>query len=294
MQNILLALSDQQLVTGIALLIAAFVRHSDITIYSTNIVMSLTLLSSTVHLATMPTLRPLWRQHLILKWIRAFTMYALFTMIMFLLFPPIGSNWWPTPRSSDLFFTCALRRFRTQKTPARICTQVGVAVYFFVSYVEAIGSLFTQNDRNWPAGQILLQLLCNKSTLNLLPDSKKVTSQRALHTPRFVPAAVWGLVCAESYAFFEYCESYAYNMNWLLFAQVYSVTYIIVSRNESQGTVGPFNRLGYGQIVAIVMLLLPLFAALEALYGSFPPRLVPEPSLTLAQTTEPKSRIDQL
>jgi len=52
----LLALSDQQLITGLAMLVAAYLRY-DISGYSASLVLYMSLLSADSHLATMSILR---------------------------------------------------------------------------------------------------------------------------------------------------------------------------------------------------------------------------------------------
>jgi len=57
-ENLILAFSDQQLVTGLAILIAAYCK-GDITIYSFQVASALAWFSSTIHLATLVVLRVL-------------------------------------------------------------------------------------------------------------------------------------------------------------------------------------------------------------------------------------------
>jgi hypothetical protein len=51
LQGFMLSISDQQLVTGLAMLVAGWARYSSITVYSMNIVSGLAFFASSVHIA---------------------------------------------------------------------------------------------------------------------------------------------------------------------------------------------------------------------------------------------------
>ena len=61
-EQLILTLSDQQLVTGLAVLIAAFVRWNEITVYHWEIVTDLAFLASNTHICTLITLRYTFRK----------------------------------------------------------------------------------------------------------------------------------------------------------------------------------------------------------------------------------------
>ena len=63
LEALILTLSDQQLATGLAILIAGFVRWNEITIYHWEIITDLAFMSSNTHLSTLAVLRHTFRQH---------------------------------------------------------------------------------------------------------------------------------------------------------------------------------------------------------------------------------------
>ena len=57
LERFILALSDQQLVTGLSVLLAGYIKHCDISVYSFQITTALAWFSCTTHLATLTVLR---------------------------------------------------------------------------------------------------------------------------------------------------------------------------------------------------------------------------------------------
>lgn len=70
----MLTLSDQQLVVGPAMVIAALVQYCGISCYDFQVVMSLALLASTTHLATLVVIQQYLRENKVVRYIRAVTM----------------------------------------------------------------------------------------------------------------------------------------------------------------------------------------------------------------------------
>nr|B1A0U5.1 RecName: Full=Elsinochromes biosynthesis cluster protein HP1 [Elsinoe fawcettii]ABZ82009.1 hypothetical protein EfHP1 [Elsinoe fawcettii] len=83
----ILVLSDQQLVTGIAILAAAFANLDGISVYHYTFAVRLAWLSSSVHLSTLLLLRRYLREHRRYLWFRVGGMTLLFVMLMISLLP---------------------------------------------------------------------------------------------------------------------------------------------------------------------------------------------------------------
>ncbi|KAF2219885.1 hypothetical protein BDZ85DRAFT_267764 [Elsinoe ampelina] len=82
-----LVLSDQQLVTGVAILVAAFANLEDVSVFHYTFAVQLAWLSSNVHLSTMLFLRGYLRAHPRYLWFRISGMVVLFLMLMVALIP---------------------------------------------------------------------------------------------------------------------------------------------------------------------------------------------------------------
>ncbi|THW87505.1 hypothetical protein D6C98_02777 [Aureobasidium pullulans] len=94
-QHIVLLLSDQQIVTGIAIMAAGFVglRGGQMSVYHYQIVLYLAWLSSSVHLSALTLLRPFLNKHQGLRAWRLLGMIVLFFMLIVGLVPTVSYDW---------------------------------------------------------------------------------------------------------------------------------------------------------------------------------------------------------
>lgn len=86
--------SDQQIVTGIAILIAGFAKRGSITVYHWQIVTYLAWMSSGTHLITLSFLRVYLREYPKLRIWRLCGMLILFVMLFIAIVPTGGNNWY--------------------------------------------------------------------------------------------------------------------------------------------------------------------------------------------------------
>jgi hypothetical protein len=108
LRDFMLILSDQQLVTGLAMLVAAFARYPSITVYFINVVMTLVFFSFTVHLATLDIITSELRRNKLLKEIRVVLMFITLLFLVLVLILQLSSTWTVRSRQSDLFLIYAL------------------------------------------------------------------------------------------------------------------------------------------------------------------------------------------
>ncbi|KAF9762890.1 hypothetical protein IL306_003283 [Fusarium sp. DS 682] len=105
----MIAISDQILVSQASILIAAFIIHDDITIYSSNIVIALGCLASTVHLGTFPFYIDRLKDHNAAKLIRVLAMVAGSGMLVFMLVIQLSYTW---DMETYAYFTCTLHDYQ--------------------------------------------------------------------------------------------------------------------------------------------------------------------------------------
>ncbi|KAF4550757.1 Hypothetical protein D9617_16g015470 [Elsinoe fawcettii] len=115
-QNAMLVLSDQQLVTGIAILVAALVNMRDISSFHYSFSLQLAWLSSNVHLSAMLILREYLRKHPRYMKLRLGGMIMLFLLLMVALIP--------THMEAYQRDVLAITRALTKSVPARCFWQV--------------------------------------------------------------------------------------------------------------------------------------------------------------------------
>jgi hypothetical protein len=267
LQTFLLAFGDQQLVTSLALLIAEFVRHGDISIYSTNVVVSMTLLSSTIHLSTLPVLRDLLRRHRIIRHTRFIAMVCVMVAMVVLLVLQMGNTWWPLHGESDLYFRCGLRYFQVDFGWSQ-SQQVIVILFFIISYIDA-GFLLYGSERPQTVLNAVTQAVERQFDIKTIAPWRGtlVRFQAKFKILARLPDSLVSIAVAESFAYHQHWDAYASEMSTVMFGYAYGITNVFVARRYHEGTTGPFNTWGYGQVVPLAMLILPLYAGLQAYYG---------------------------
>ncbi|KAK1464108.1 hypothetical protein CMEL01_12869 [Colletotrichum melonis] len=100
--ELVLTFSDQQLLTGLAILVAGYVQAlgANLSIYHWNTVIYLAWLSSTVHLMSLSVLRDRLGTNKILRFIRLFVMISILGLLLAALVPTITNGW---PSSTATF-----------------------------------------------------------------------------------------------------------------------------------------------------------------------------------------------
>ncbi|CAM1500759.1 Fc.00g099210.m01.CDS01 [Cosmosporella sp. VM-42] len=126
----LLSLSDQILVSEVAILVAAFVGFREITVYSINIIIALGCLASTVHLATLPLLIERLTKHKNAKAMRVIIMVIGSGMLIFFLIIQLSSSWY-----ESVYLQCGVMDF-----------SIDVTVDFFVNLTVPVGVLYGTVD----------------------------------------------------------------------------------------------------------------------------------------------------
>jgi hypothetical protein len=267
----MLALSDQQLVTGLAMLVAALARYSSITVYSMNVVMALVFFSSIVHLATLDIITSELRRNKLLKGIRVVLMLITLLFLVFVLILQLSSTWTVRSRQSDLFLICALPHFGLNDF-FLVVSIFAVIIPLCVAYYEKFWRLYAEVEEPSCSD---IPLLWWQRRYGIDPVEDRVTQykRRALEpiyrSGSRTTIAIRGWLLVESYIFNELCNSRAGAIANLLAANVYGSARIFMARQESEGTSGPFNTMGFGQIVPLALLILPVFTAIESVSGSY-------------------------
>jgi hypothetical protein len=138
----MLSISDQILVSQVAILIAACIIHVEITIYSVNIVIALGCLASTVHLGSFPFYIDRLRDHGAAKMVRVIAMAAGSGMLVFMLIIQLSSTW---DMETRVYFTCALHDFQIRGDDIANCV-IGLFVPLTVLYstYEIVQLLYTE------------------------------------------------------------------------------------------------------------------------------------------------------
>ncbi|CZR33105.1 uncharacterized protein FPRO_01865 [Fusarium proliferatum ET1] len=363
----MIAISDQILISQASILIAALIIRNEITIYSSNIVIALGCLASTVHLGSFPFYMDRMKDHSSAKLIRVLAMAAGSGILVFLLVIQLSYTW---DMESHVYFTCTLQdyRVRTGAGADKISiTQVFVPLTVLYGTYETVRFLYrhqpvdekpnepgarsksivsrqnlsglddqqppdngvielqrlgtlehqarTQSNVDFSNIEVerqaivsLLQLISGsniemttdnetdyrrqrfrllksgvikiefKEQLSKIKESKREQllnewlklKALTILTSKIVSTGKLRLLArltAETWAFHQCRGSFAWRLFWLWSGNVYGIVTILTSRAVTTGMSGNPNKMGFGQIVPLTLLALPIFAAMEGRAG---------------------------
>lgn len=263
-----------------------------------NIVSALAFFSSSVHLATLGILSGHLRKHNVVKGCRVAAMSLTLVLLLLVLLLQVSGTW-----SVDLFLCCALPDFTLSGIGLiDFLSTIFVMLFLLLQYLDKFVALYSENGMSSCTDVLLerwrkrygvshvegrlenyqkwaLRMESNsrmrtaKLRHHLLTRCKRDDSVARARVGYFVnrfeiaQQSFIDIRVAESFAFYESRDSQAWEIGWLFFANVYGTAQVFVYRGQSDGTTGPFNTMGFGQIVPLALLVIPFFAAVESVYG---------------------------
>lgn len=274
----LLGFSDQQLVTGLAILIAALANHSELTFHELRIVFCLAWFSATTHIATLRLLREYFYDHAVVRnWrilgIFAFTVLIVFFQVVLLL---AGNPQTAEGVNYGKPVQCIINgQSRRESIDIFSLFSEGYLLIFLLAlYVSPTLALFV-DPRKVPepgAGSRL---------------ALKIAKLRSKHLPRpgrtnvalYQNAELQHQVVAESRAFAhsprvshgftQYRSSFLSSLPTIMFSIAFGIAQtIVVTWVDSPKTTDDVRRMGFGQVVAIGLLAIPLLTGAEIYNGN--------------------------
>ena len=264
----ILTLSDQQLVTGLAILIAGFSKYCSISTYHFNIAASLAWFSSTTHLSTLAVLRDYLISH---HTIRTWRVASMFSMLC-LLFPAVLVSWSYSLVGRPV--QCAFDKISVSVNFINLASTFVVLVYLITIYGNKFVALYSTGSNlsmgSWFAlkmRQKFEEFECGPSVRHddkLIQCANTLSSSRSWVNPsrRYIEMSILILPELEG--------SFFWQILLLVFGHVYGITRIYLNRwmyTPDFGVEGDQNTMGFGQYVALLFLTLPLMAAREAYDG---------------------------
>ena len=289
LERFLLTLSDQQLVTGLAVLIAGYMKMCSMPLYYFNMIASLAWFSSATHLVTLGALREYLISHGVVRDLRVTAMVLLLTLLL-LAQPPA----WSSRDGSDLTF-CFFYGAEILISFPNIVTLIATPGFILTVYSRRIACLYSL-DLDWNISDSLIEVLTKHlSGPNYSdPSRKKVEKENLLS--RKSNASISALIRKERedirYARFQSAmvkintrlDAYMYatlfiaqELSYGFVSQVtllisdlaYGLAYTIISRTQtpSQGIEGNQNEMSFGQLVPLFLLLLPALTVGELYFG---------------------------
>ncbi|KAI5258893.1 hypothetical protein E4T42_00465 [Aureobasidium subglaciale] len=264
LQQCVLLLSDQQIVTGIAVCIAGFIALRG----HISIVIMLAWMSSSVHLSALTMLGEYFHKRPgVLGW-RIVGMLVLFVLLLAALVPT-SSNLWATWYLHDdtkdderTYWAIPAKCFYFHTWGEGINPDAPLSYLILIgSYIWKIGALF-KTSRNifhrrirGPYEYFLERILHAEA----LKASKCREKQRSLSWKYHVAMVVYVVLLA----LFEFSASFAASL-WLSYVGlVYGTIQIIIPRQQNFWWNHQEDKWTFGQIVPLVLLIQPIGAVLE-------------------------------
>ena len=258
-------LSDQQLVTGLAIMIAGFSKYCSISMYHFNIVASLAWFSSTTHLSTLAVLRDYLISHPTIRTWRVVGMFILFC----LLFSAVLVAWSQEAVGEPV--QCAYADMSQLIEGPDFFATILTLVYLVSAYGNKFVALSTTGSNlsmgSWFAEKMRRKFGCGP---RIRGDDTLIRYADTSNSPG------WNIPFRYIYMIIlllpELEESFCWQILLLVFGNVYGIGWIYVNRwmfSPFAGVNGNETAMGFGQYVALLLLILPLLAAREAYDGQF-------------------------
>lgn len=288
LERFLLTLSDQQLVTGLAVLIAGYSKTCSMSIFYFNVVGSLAWFSSATHLATLGVLRKYLVAHSTVRDWRVFAMGLLLIMLLVAQLP----EW--TSQDNSVPVSCFFLNVEIEPDFSNVVTLLTTIGFLTVIYTERIARLYSP-DLDWNVSDSLIELFVKLLTQKDYrePSHQKIARKSTGLSTASVSSAIraerervryerfelgikksrgrfTSYLLAVIFIAVEYSYSFISQITLLIFNLAYGFAYTIVYRSDTPGggITGNQNEMGFGQLVPLFLLLLPGLAVGEIYFGN--------------------------
>ena len=271
----LLTLSDQQLVTGPAIIVAALSQHCQISVYEFQVVSSVAWLASTTHLSTLIILRQYFRENRTVRNIRVIGMLANLGLLIYTTIISDASY----SVDNSVHIQCVTQQLSSLSADSFSVNTPITILFLIVSYFDRISQLYNENHsplKNW-----LQYFCCKRKTGPQLSDEEfqRWYVDKVWHSQKrlgnvvkrdfFWRRAALRFRFARQMAFsvavlHDYQNSFLSEIPSILLSASYGITQVVMSRMEAPSIQGSENTVDFGQIVPIFLLALPFLAALES------------------------------
>ena len=278
-QRFILALSDQQLVTGIAILVTVFIKRCTTSSWNYELVLDLAWFSALTHMATLIVLREYLSKNPRTRLWRVLAMSCM--LIMLVVFMVLGSfvNW---PEYPAMPLQCQMispTRFAYLDTGG-VLSVIAVVLFwaiYFGGNLLAVSSNYRTTLLRWMERIYWRRWKKQKKPDRVLAFKQKVevySKNHSLRRPQWVD-----LKCVLIYYRFiraGFAQSFLWEILWMLALYGFCIGGLAADRwyPASWSTAAVTfeagdNDLGFGQIVAIFLIALPFLGLIEAFTGKF-------------------------
>lgn len=283
MNAFVLSLSDQQLVIGPAMVVAAMTQYCRLSCYEFQVVTSLAFLASTTHLSTLLLLREYFKANKKVRNMRVVAMVANLGLLFYTTIITSASY----RADNSVKVQCVGASISTLDVISTIIT----ITFLMGSYVYGISQLY-RNRHHRPFLKWLQYYCCVMKNGPKLSDedfqrwyTKKVwhsrhrpgsfeqrdklweTALRPKNQESELPMPVLQsnirILNLYKAVLFDLLQSFLIKIFVLVISAAYSIAQVVSSRSNAPSIEGSENTVDFGQVVPIFLLLLPVLSALE-------------------------------
>lgn len=278
--------SDQQILTGISILTAGYVKRCTINVYHWQVVVYLAWMSSGTHLITLSVLREYLRGKSILRLSRVAGMFILFVML-FIAIAPTGSQTYYYIISGNLFSNVG---YDVPDGNQYLASGVSSACFWNrrywngwrwdagLTYVLLISSYIARAAALFESSETFFR---HNIRDRLLGHLEKALDRNVKHirdsvahqtSARFAQRLIYHIYLATyavMFASLELYSSFLAPLLWVLLNLIWGSLQLLIPRVglAESAAIAEENTFGFGQIIPLMLLALPLVAAVEAYYG---------------------------
>lgn len=281
--------SDQQIVTGIAILIAGFANIRTISVYHYHVVVYLAWMSSNVHLTTLTVLRDFLQRNPLLRAWRVVGMLVLFGLLLVALIPtsgylfsltlqkvtsesdisPFGNGtavpWYHYDGDGPLWVMAIPARCFWSLEYRRGTSTDGMIsfVFLIVSYAWKVGLLYKRSEQGFRRWIRTKPLFVREKAIKVLAIRRRGLTGRDLQQYRILVSEYVVIL-----SLLDFCESLAASIWFLTIGLAWGTLQILQPRAGIRRDIQQEeNKWSFGQIMPLLLLALPLIAVLENFYS---------------------------
>ena len=268
LERFVLALSDQQIVTGLAIFITGYSARCTISTYHFFIVTALGWFSFTTHLSTLTLLKPHFRNAPVQKFLRLLAIIATCIMLFIGLLVLYTTLPFGTPArcrfshillhgTKTLNYVVAVLLFSVLSI-----TFVSKALRFSLKSDGRLGSTFLPQASQNGTTLISKEEYCSRKL-------KKISQSSTLSFLTYAH----GYYMIFTFVYTEFLSSFLWELSALLFWNFYGIRQLLwarifVGHNEGVHKIGDEeDHLNFGQLLALLLLALPILSAIETFQG---------------------------
>ena len=276
-EKVAFTLSDQQLITGISIFIVGFARHCVITQYHFYVVYLLGILSFSTHQSTMMIVRGKLRQCHWMRWWRLAGIFIVFTFSFTANIPVYN---WYFLAEFGLVMQCVWSALPNNYTREEIGLMTVTSTFLFWGFVAVTRDICSEGFLKKPL-ECLGQPLQFFSPGRWYLDTKKLADERQTQGRTII----WRLLNRVSYVFFliyltiiQIFASRIFDL-YRIWATLFYATYALIDIRRKAADAktvdgnpvmsGNENTWGFGQILPMLLLVLPASQVWEMVWGKF-------------------------